>query len=375
MSERDHVLANYMLASIQKDLGFLKDNQYLNSQTYNEICALLPSTCSNTMSTTTTLPDTTGIKNKPPLPTRKSAGGPLPTAGHPPVPAPRSLSTADNNNNTMPKLPTRRSTNEQQQQQQQQHLPAPAPRPQPSPRPSPRLNNAVNVMPMPAPAPAPAPAPTPVVRQHHPIPAAEPSPAAPPPAYSTTTSSSLATVEAIYDYEGDDPKTDLSFHCGDVIQVTEYVNDDWWRGELHGKSGIFPQNHVKKIASPEPVKRAVPPKPTVATQSAKHNPSPPPPQQQQSQPIASSGSSVPPYSYPPPPTTMYHAPPQQPPSQAYYAPPPPGAQPVMVQGQEGQHEEGNKVTNMTKKFGGKVGEAAVWGFGATLGSQAASAIF
>ncbi|KAI7859972.1 hypothetical protein BDC45DRAFT_601461 [Circinella umbellata] len=376
MSERDHVLANYMLASIQKDLGFLKDNQYLNSQTYNEICALLPSTCSNIMSpTTTTIPDNTGIKNKPPLPTRKSAGGPLPTAGHPPVPAPRSLSIADNNNNTMPKLPTRRSTNEQQHQQQ--HLPTPAPRPQPSPRPSPRLNNAVNVMPMPAaipaPAPAPAPAPTPVVRQHHPIPAAEPSPAAPPPAYSTTTSSSLATVEAIYDYEGDDPKTDLSFHCGDVIQVTEYVNDDWWRGELHGKSGIFPQNHVKKIASPEPVKRAVPPKPTVATQSAKHHPSPPPPQQ--SQPINSSGSSVPPYSYPPPPTTMYHAPPQQPPSQAYYAPPPPGAQPVMVQGQEGQHEEGNKVTNMTKKFGGKVGEAAVWGFGATLGSQAANAIF
>ena len=64
---------------------------------------------------------------------------------------------------------------------------------------------------------------------------------------------------------------------------------------------------------------------------------------------------------------MYHAPPQQPPAQAYYAPPPPGAQPVTVQqGQEGQqHEEGNKVTNMTKKFGGKVGEAAVWGFGAT----------
>ena len=223
MSERDHVLANYMLASIQKDLGFLKDNQYLNSQTYNEICALLPSTCSNTMSTTTTAGyDNTVIKNKPPLPTRKSAGGPLPTAGHPPVPAPRSLSTIDNNsNNNMPKLPARRSTNEQQHQQ---HLPTPAPRPQPSPRPSPRLNNAVNVMPMPAvvPVAAPAPAPTPVVRQHHPIPAAEPSPAAPPPAYSTTTSSSLATVEAIYDYEGDDPKTDLSFRCGDVIQVTEY---------------------------------------------------------------------------------------------------------------------------------------------------------
>lgn len=26
------------------------------------------------------------------------------------------------------------------------------------------------------------------------------------------------------------------------------VNDDWWKGTVSGKSGIFPQNHVKKIA-------------------------------------------------------------------------------------------------------------------------------
>ena len=25
------------------------------------------------------------------------------------------------------------------------------------------------------------------------------------------------------------------------------VNDDWWRGKLHGKTGLFPQNHVVKI--------------------------------------------------------------------------------------------------------------------------------
>ncbi|KAI8146139.1 SH3 domain-containing protein [Fennellomyces sp. T-0311] len=209
MSERDVVLANYMLASIQKDLGFLKDNQYLSAQTYSEICALLPSNLS-----TTTAP--ANDFKKPPLPTRKSAGGVAP--GLPPVPAARE----------MPKLPARRSTTDHQ------HIPAPTPRPQPSPRPSPRLKSAVNVMPLPAATPAPMPAPQPV---------AEPSP--PPPAYSTTTS--LATAEAVYDYQGDDPKTDLSFRRGDVIQVTEYVNNDWWRGELHGKSGIFPQNHVKKI--------------------------------------------------------------------------------------------------------------------------------
>lgn len=25
------------------------------------------------------------------------------------------------------------------------------------------------------------------------------------------------------------------------------VNDDWWRGSLHGKTGLFPSNYVKKI--------------------------------------------------------------------------------------------------------------------------------
>ncbi|KAI9266835.1 SH3 domain-containing protein [Phascolomyces articulosus] len=367
MSERDLVLANYMLASIQKDLGFLKDNQYLNTQTYNEICALLPSTVtmSNTTITATTAVHDTAIK-KPPLPTRKSGGAPLPSGGQAPVPAPRSMSTAGGLD--MPKLPARRSTNDQQQ-----HLPTPAPRPQPSPRPSPRLNNAVNVMPMPAPTPAPAPAPTPApaVRQHSHVPAAEPSPGPPPPSYSTATS--LANAEAIYDYDGDDPKTDLSFRCGDIIQVTEYVNDDWWRGELHGKSGIFPQNHVKKITTPEPAKRAVPPKPPVSTPSVHQQQQqyPPPPQSSST----STPSSVPPYSYPPPPTTMYHAPPQQPPTQAYYTPPPPGAvvQPPPQEGPEQQ--EGSKVSGMAKKFGGKVGEAAVFGFGATLGSQAAQSIF
>ena len=76
-----------------------------------------------------------------------------------------------------------------------------------------------------------------------------------------------------------------------------------------------------------------------------------------------------PYVYPPPPTTLYQPPP---PSQPYnvqsYAPPPIQAytqqpqQPVAVQQEE---EKENKVSNLTKKFGGQVATAATWGFGAT----------
>jgi hypothetical protein len=71
-----------------------------------------------------------------------------------------------------------------------------------------------------------------------------------------------------------------------------------------------------------------------------------------------------PYSYPPPPTSMY----QPPPSSTNYAQqsyaPPPVQQAYGNEEHQGQEGDG-KVQNMAKKFGGKVGNAAVWGFGAT----------
>jgi hypothetical protein len=137
------------------------------------------------------------------------------------------------------------------------------------------------------------------------------------------------------------------------------VNDDWWKGTVDGKSGIFPQNHVKKIAPPIKAKRPWVP-PTAAksafstsssTSSYSYNTPPAqyiqPPQQNQ------------PYSYPPPPTALYQAPPAQPPVQSYGQP-----STVAVVG-EPPHEE-NKVGSMAKKFGNsRLGEAVVWGAGAT----------
>ncbi|KAI8338194.1 SH3 domain-containing protein [Chlamydoabsidia padenii] len=152
-----------------------------------------------------------------------------------------------------------------------------------------------------------------------------------PPSYAAAT-----MVEAIYDYNAEDPTTDLSFRKGDKIQVIEHVNDDWWRGTLHDRTGIFPQNHVQQL----PAQNESPYQMITPSQ---------------------------PYSYPPPPDMIQH----QAASTTTYAYPPP---PMAVS--TGSSVEGQgKVSNMAKKFGSRVGEAAVFGFGATVGSEAAHAIF
>ncbi|CAG8647473.1 9842_t:CDS:1, partial [Scutellospora calospora] len=58
-------------------------------------------------------------------------------------------------------------------------------------------------------------------------------------------------VEALWDFAGADAG-DLSFKKGDLIEVTEHVNDDWWRGHIKGKTviGIFPRVYTKSISTP-----------------------------------------------------------------------------------------------------------------------------
>ncbi|POY76115.1 hypothetical protein BMF94_0838 [Rhodotorula taiwanensis] len=84
-------------------------------------------------------------------------------------------------------------------------------------------------------APAPAPA---AARNHAPVaPAASrPVPAAP---------AGLGTATALYDFEGTQAE-DLPFRTGDVISITEIVSDDWLKGSLHGRTGIFPTAYVQR---------------------------------------------------------------------------------------------------------------------------------
>ncbi|XP_059972286.1 SH3 domain-containing protein 19 isoform X5 [Mesoplodon densirostris] len=51
---------------------------------------------------------------------------------------------------------------------------------------------------------------------------------------------------ARFEYIGDQ-KDELSFSEGEIILLKEYVNDEWARGELRERSGIFPLNFVELI--------------------------------------------------------------------------------------------------------------------------------
>ncbi|GAA5963596.1 hypothetical protein JCM3765_004336 [Sporobolomyces pararoseus] len=50
---------------------------------------------------------------------------------------------------------------------------------------------------------------------------------------------------ALYDYDSTDPG-DLNFRQGDKIKLLEIVSQDWSRGELNNKIGIFPSNYAQK---------------------------------------------------------------------------------------------------------------------------------
>ncbi|KAJ3975944.1 SH3-domain-containing protein [Lentinula raphanica] len=53
-------------------------------------------------------------------------------------------------------------------------------------------------------------------------------------------------AEALYDYESQDP-ADLQIRANQRILVTEHSSDDWWKGEVDGKSGLFPATYVRLL--------------------------------------------------------------------------------------------------------------------------------
>ena len=47
---------------------------------------------------------------------------------------------------------------------------------------------------------------------------------------------STGMCKALYDLPGE-TSTDLAFKAGDCITLLEHIDDQWCRGELHGKQG------------------------------------------------------------------------------------------------------------------------------------------
>ncbi|KAL2003510.1 hypothetical protein VTN02DRAFT_3605 [Thermoascus thermophilus] len=152
------------------------------------------------------------------------------------------------------------------------------------------------------------------------VPSQYPSPAPPPPAYAPV-APVLSVASALYAYTPTDAG-DLALQPHDRIQVLEHMNNDWWRGrnERTNLEGIFPRSYVTVIDE----KPAAPP---VA----------PPPMSYGNMPleVSQSGSSTAPSD---------------------------GRKP-------------SKFEEQGKKFGKKMGNAAIFGAGATIGSNIVNSIF
>ncbi|KAF3927360.1 Intersectin-2 [Orbilia brochopaga] len=144
-----------------------------------------------------------------------------------------------------------------------------------------------------------------------------------PPAY--THPPTLSVVTALYPYTATDAG-DLALNVNDTINVTEYVNADWWRGvnPSTGQTGIFPKNYVKAAT-----------------------------------PAAASGGEKEGYGYGNLPLQVANGGSSQ--------------QPQQPQGQ--QPEEPSKFGEQGKKFGKKLGNAAIFGAGATIGGKIVNGIF
>ena len=65
-------------------------------------------------------------------------------------------------------------------------------------------------------------------------------------AHKTSAEPSRSVARALFDYTGGTDE-DLSFKCGQEIVVLEWINSDWVKGRLAGRTGIFPANFVEIV--------------------------------------------------------------------------------------------------------------------------------
>lgn len=177
----------------------------------------------------------------------------------------------------------------------------------------------------------------------------------------------LTHAKALYKYTAADDR-DLSFERGDRIAVHEYMNADWWMGRntRTGLEGIFPKNYVEVEA---------PAQPGYSSEKSGYYGAPQP---QYGQPQYGQ----PQYGQPQYGQPQYGGYPQPPPQQnPYNSSVPPMA---VAEGSNNNNNNpppaneegsGSKVGEFGKKVGGKLGNAAIFGAGATLGGNLVNSIF
>ncbi|KAF9153958.1 ESCRT-0 subunit protein hse1 [Linnemannia schmuckeri] len=59
----------------------------------------------------------------------------------------------------------------------------------------------------------------------------------------------IGLVQAVFSFPQEDDG-DLPFKVGDIINVVDYLNKDWWRGVVRNTLGIFPSAYVQKLDPP-----------------------------------------------------------------------------------------------------------------------------
>lgn len=204
-------------------------------------------------------------------------------------------------------------------------------------------------------------------------------PAAPVPPRSANTA--IGYCKALYNYDAQE-LGDLRLAKDDRVAVIEHLSPDWWKGyklEDPQTTGVFPANYVSVISETEfsSFSRGKAP----LNEKAQYNPAElaqnyaPPSYQPPSSPgqgpsyggyQVQQQPSYGGYSQFPPPSTNYYAQPPQQQAPQQQMSPEPQQQQQQQQSSGGQH---------LKKFGSKLGNAAIFGAGATIGSDIVNLIF
>ena len=66
------------------------------------------------------------------------------------------------------------------------------------------------------------------------------------PTSSSADANAITRVRALHSFEPTEPN-ELAFEKGDIIKVVNREYKDWWRGQLKGRTGIFPVNYVVRL--------------------------------------------------------------------------------------------------------------------------------
>ncbi|CUM67665.1 uncharacterized protein PRCAT00005367001 [Priceomyces carsonii] len=200
--------------------------------------------------------------------------------------------------------------------------------------------------------------------------ASQPSSASPPRLSPEVSSSKapepLGYCKALYDYQAQE-SGDLNLHKDEKVAILEHLSEDWWKGYKKGegrdRAGVFPSNYVTVVSQQEfEFDRQSPALPKNEKASYELNQqqfTQPPPQYYDQQALGPQQLQ---------PQSSYGGYAQYPPPSANYSPNPMQAQ----QSAEGQLPLPHPHL---RKFGGKLGNAAIFGAGATIGSDIVNSIF